>query len=96
MRVEQLYPFPHKSLVTELSRFPKAEVIWCQEEPRNLGYWPFVEPMIEEVLSEVGGSCRRARYAGRTSAAAPATGIHGRHAERQRALIRNALGLAEE
>jgi 2-oxoglutarate dehydrogenase E1 component len=96
LRVEQLYPFPHKSLVAELSRFPKAEVIWCQEEPRNMGYWTFVEPLIEDLLSEVGGRCRRARYAGRTPAAAPATGIHGRHAERQRALIRDALGLANE
>ena len=50
MRVEQLYPFPAKALVTELSRFPKAEVVWAQEEPMNMGAWNYVEPNLEWVL----------------------------------------------
>ena len=50
MRVEQLYPFPVKSLATELARFKKADVVWCQEEPKNMGSWTFVEPYLEWVL----------------------------------------------
>ena len=45
LRVEQLYPFPTKALVQELSRFKQAEIVWCQEEPRNMGAWYFVEPI---------------------------------------------------
>ena len=50
LRVEQLYPFPLKALVKELSRFKKAEIVWCQEEPKNMGAWTFVEPYLEWVL----------------------------------------------
>jgi 2-oxoglutarate dehydrogenase E1 component len=52
MRVEQLYPFPHKALTQELSRFPQAEIVWCQEEPYNMGAWTFVQPNIEWVLDQ--------------------------------------------
>ena len=50
LRVEQIYPFPLKALVKELSRFKKAEIVWCQEEPKNMGSWSFVEPYLEWVL----------------------------------------------
>ena len=50
MRVEQLYPFPARSLIEELGRFAEAEFVWCQEEPRNMGAWQFIEPNIEWVL----------------------------------------------
>src|SRR5262249_4898864 len=50
MRLEQLYPFPARALIGELSRFPRAEVVWAQEEPKNMGAWTFVEPNIEWVL----------------------------------------------
>jgi 2-oxoglutarate dehydrogenase E1 component len=53
MRVEQLYPFPAKALITELSRFKKAEMVWCQEEPKNMGAWAFIEPNIEWVLAKI-------------------------------------------
>ena len=53
LRVEQLYPFPTKALVTELSRFKQAEFVWCQEEPRNMGAWHFVEHYLEWVLNQI-------------------------------------------
>ena len=53
LRVEQLYPFPARSIMHELSRFPNAEVVWCQEEPRNMGAWSFIEPNLEWVLGQI-------------------------------------------
>ncbi len=64
LRVEQLYPFPLKALVTELTRFKGAEIIWCQEEPRNQGAWAFVQPYIEWVLEQIQATNRRPRYVG--------------------------------
>ncbi len=75
LRVEQLYPFPMKALVQELGRFKQAEVVWCQEEPRNMGGWYFIEPYVVWVLNQVGGASSRPRYAGRPAAAATATGL---------------------
>ena len=63
LRVEQLYPFPTKALVTELSRFKQAEFVWCQEEPRNMGAWHFVEHYLEWVLNQIEAKNRRPRYA---------------------------------
>ena len=60
LRVEQLYPFPLKALVHELSRFKKADIVWCQEEPKNMGSWSFVEPYIEWVLGQTGLKTKRA------------------------------------
>ena len=65
LRVEQLYPFPLKALVQELGRFSKAEIVWCQEEPRNMGAWRFVEPYLEWVLNQIGAKSKRPSYAGR-------------------------------
>jgi 2-oxoglutarate dehydrogenase E1 component len=93
MRLEQLYPFPRKPLLVELGRFPEAEVIWCQEEPRNMGAWFFVQPEIEAVLERLGAKTRRLRYTGRPPAAAPATGILRRHLKEQAALVDAALTL---
>src|SRR4029077_6048759 len=64
MRIEQLYPFPAKPLLRELGRFPGADVVWCQEEPRNMGAWTFVQPEIEAVLDKLTGQSRRLRYIG--------------------------------
>jgi 2-oxoglutarate dehydrogenase E1 component len=91
LRVEQLYPFPMKALVQELGRFKQAEVVWCQEEPRNMGGWHFAEPYIEWVLNQVGGVARRPRYAGRPAAAATATGLASKHLAQLRALLEDAL-----
>ena len=65
LRVEQLYPFPARALIHELRRFPNAEIVWCQEEPKNMGAWTFIEPNLEWVLEHIAGKTRRARYAGR-------------------------------
>ena len=94
MRLEQLYPFPVKPLTRDLARFPGAEVIWCQEEPRNMGAWSFVQPEIEAVLESVAGKALRLRYVGRPAAAAPATGLLRRHVKEQTALIEAALTFA--
>ena len=91
MRVEQLYPFPAKALIQELSRFPKAEIVWAQEEPRNMGPWSFVEYNIEWVLGHVSVAAKRPRYVGRSAAASTATGLASRHVAEQKALVTEAL-----
>ncbi|MDR3469188.1 MAG: 2-oxoglutarate dehydrogenase E1 component [Xanthobacteraceae bacterium] len=91
LRVEQLYPVPMKTLVQELSRFKKAEVVWCQEEPRNMGGWHFIEPYLEWVLNQVNAPNRRPRYAGRAAAAATATGLMSKHLAQLKALLDEAL-----
>ncbi|KQN69768.1 2-oxoglutarate dehydrogenase E1 component [Devosia sp. BK] len=79
LRVEQLYPFPAKALVDELSRFPNAEIVWCQEEPRNMGAWTFIQPYVEWVFDQIGREYQRVRYVGRKAAASPATGLMRTH-----------------
>jgi 2-oxoglutarate dehydrogenase E1 component len=91
MRVEQLYPFPARSLIEELGRFKNAEFVWCQEEPRNMGSWHYIEPNIEWVLDHVDAKHGRARYAGRAAAASTATGLLSRHIQEQKALVEEAL-----
>lgn len=93
VRIEQLYPFPGEPLVERLKQLPALEdVVWAQEEPKNNGYWFFVEPFIEECLAEAGGRVSRARYAGRAASASPATGLAKRHQMEQAALVADALG----
>ena len=75
LRVEQLYPLPLKALVSALSRFKKADVVWCQEEPKNMGAWTFVEPYLEWVLAQAAGKSKRVRYVGRPASAATAAGM---------------------
>jgi 2-oxoglutarate dehydrogenase E1 component len=94
VRIEQVYPFPGEALTVRLKRMTGlAEVIWCQEEPKNNGAWFFVESRIEEALTAAGFEDMRPRYAGREPAASPATGYTKRHEEQQRALVSMALGL---
>ena len=92
LRIEQLYPFPAKALIEELSRFRGAEIVWCQEEPKNMGAWAFVEPYLEWVLNHIGASYPRARYAGRAAAASPATGQMSKHKAQLAAFLEEALG----
>jgi 2-oxoglutarate dehydrogenase E1 component len=87
LRIEQLYPFPLKALVRELTRFKNAEIVWCQEEPKNMGPWSFVEPYLEWVLTQVGGKSKRPRYAGRPAAAATATGLMSKHLAQLKAFL---------
>src|SRR4249920_2241686 len=91
MRVEQLYPVPLKALVHELGRFKGAEVVWCQEEPRNMGAWHFIEPYLEWVLNQIHAPNRRPRYAGRAASAATATGLMSKHLAQLKALLDEAL-----
>ena len=91
MRVEQFYPFPAQSAVKELERFKQAEVIWCQEEPKNQGAWTFIEPNIEWVLSRIKAKHPRPRYVGRATSASPATGLASQHKAQQAALVNEAL-----
>jgi 2-oxoglutarate dehydrogenase E1 component len=91
MRIEQLYPFPAKALVTELSRFPKAEVVWVQEEPMNMGAWNYIEPNLEWVLQHTSVAITRARYVGRKPSAATATGQASKHNHEQKTLVEQAL-----
>ncbi|MDP2085901.1 MAG: 2-oxoglutarate dehydrogenase E1 component [Gemmobacter sp.] len=91
LRLEQFYPFPALSLVKELERFKGAEIVWCQEEPKNQGGWSFVEPNLEWVLTRIGAKHSRAAYAGRSASASPATGLASRHKAEQEALVNDAL-----
>ncbi|UYY60335.1 2-oxoglutarate dehydrogenase E1 component [Sphingomonas sp. S2-65] len=93
VRVEQLYPFPGEPLIARLKRMTNLEeVVWAQEEPKNNGYWTFVEPFIEACMVEAGVTPQRPRYAGRAAAASPATGLMKRHQTEQAALVADALG----
>ncbi len=91
LRVEQLYPFPFNAAGIELARFKKAEIVWCQEEPQNMGAWWFIEGRIENVLRGIGIAAKRARYVGRPDAASPATGQYKRHTKEQAQLVNEAL-----
>jgi 2-oxoglutarate dehydrogenase E1 component len=92
LRLEQIYPVPLKALVQELSRFKSAELVWCQEEPRNMGAWHFIEPYLEWVLKQTGSTRDRPRYAGRQAAAATATGLMTKHQAQLKAFLEEALG----
>ena len=94
MRLEQLYPFPEEALTDELGRFKGAEVVWCQEEPQNMGAWHFADRRIEVVMGKLEMGHGRPRYAGRLAAASPATGLAARHREQQEALVNDALTLS--
>lgn len=93
LRLEQFYPFPALSMVKELERFKDAEVIWCQEEPKNQGAWTFVEPNIEWVLTRIKAKHTRPVYAGRAASASPATGLASQHKAQQQALVNDALNI---
>jgi 2-oxoglutarate dehydrogenase E1 component len=91
LRLEQLYPFPIRSLPEILKPFKTAEVVWCQEEPMNNGAWTFVDRRLEAVLSALDIAANRPRYVGRDEAASPATGQASAHAAQQAALVQEAL-----
>ncbi len=91
LRIEQFYPFPAQSLVKELTRFPNADYVWCQEEPKNQGAWTFMEPNIEWVLTRLKAAHTRPAYVGRPASASPATGLASQHKAQQQALVDEAL-----
>jgi 2-oxoglutarate dehydrogenase E1 component len=79
LRLEQFYPWPMKSLSSELKRFKNAELVWCQEEPKNMGGWQFVDPWLELTLERLNVKSKRARYIGRPASASTAAGLMSRH-----------------
>lgn len=91
IRLEQLYPFPHKALGEEVKQFKNAEIVWCQEEPENQGAWDFVDRKIETALIDAKHKKPRPRYVGRVASASPATGSNARHHAEQAALVDEAL-----
>jgi 2-oxoglutarate dehydrogenase E1 component len=91
MRLEQFYPWPMKSLMTELARFPNADLVWCQEEPKNMGGWTFVDPWIELTLEKLNVKSKRARYVGRPASASTAAGLMSRHLKELDAFLTDAF-----
>ena len=88
LRVEQLYPFPHKAFSTELRKYPNlAEIVWCQDEPQNQGAWFFVQHYLHENMLDG----QRLGYAGRAASASPAVGYSHLHQEQQKALVEAAF-----
>ena len=89
LRVEQLYPFPHKVFANELKKYPNAtELVWCQDEPQNQGAWFFVQHYINENMLDG----QKLGYSGRAASASPAVGYSHLHQEQQRALVDGAFG----
>jgi 2-oxoglutarate dehydrogenase E1 component len=91
LRLEQFYPWPMKSLSTELARFKTAELIWCQEEPKNMGGWSFVDPWLELTLAKLKIKAKRARYVGRPASASTAAGLMSRHQKELAAFLNDAF-----
>jgi 2-oxoglutarate dehydrogenase E1 component len=92
LRVEQLYPFPARALIQELTRFSEAEMVWCQEEPKNMGAWSFIEPNLSWVLDHIEAKHKRPRYAGRPASASTAAGLARKHKLELKTLLDEALG----
>jgi len=92
LRLEQFYPWPMKSVMAELGRFKTAELVWCQEEPKNMGGWTFVDPWLELTLSRTKGiKAKRARYVGRPASASTAAGLMTRHKRELQAFLDDAF-----
>jgi 2-oxoglutarate dehydrogenase E1 component len=93
VRLEQLYPFPETTLGRVLAPYTNADVVWCQEEPENMGAWNFVDRRIEKVLGRLDSRVRRPVFVGREAAASPATGSARAHAREQATLVAAAIGI---
>jgi 2-oxoglutarate dehydrogenase E1 component len=91
IRVEQLAPFPTRTLSAEFKKYSKADVVWCQEEPQNMGAWTFVAPRIEDALGDIKHAAARPRYVGRKASASTSTGSAKTHQREQAALVKTAL-----
>ncbi|MDR3510688.1 MAG: 2-oxoglutarate dehydrogenase E1 component [Caulobacteraceae bacterium] len=94
LRLEQFYPWPMKSLSTELARFANAELVWCQEEPKNMGGWTFVDPWLELTMARLKIAAKRARYVGRPASASTAAGLMSRHNRELKAFLAEAFAKA--
>jgi len=91
LRLEQIYPFPYDVFSKELKRFTDCEIIWCQEEPKNMGAYGFVKRRIESVMKNINVKQEKLLYVGRRAAASPATGVFDRHVANQKNILRLAV-----
>ncbi len=92
VRIEQLYPFPVKTLARHISRFKNAKkFVWCQEEPYNMGAWNHVEPYINRTLEYIKANSTKVIYTGRTPSASPATGFLKKHLAQQLEIVNKAI-----
>ncbi len=91
LRLEQIYPFPYDVFSKELKRFIDCELIWCQEEPKNMGAYGFVKRRIESVMKQINMKQEKLLYVGRRAAASPATGVFDRHLANQKNILRLAI-----
>jgi len=91
VRIEQLYPFPADSIAEQLKKYPNAEMVWCQEEPRNMGAWAFLDRRLEAVLASLPHKASRPIYVGRVEAASTATGLLRTHNKEQAEIVDDAL-----
>ena len=91
IRLEQLYPFPEDMLTAELKKYPNADIVWCQEEPENMGAWSFIDRRVEKILLNIKHKITRPKYIGRAEAASPATGLLSVHIYEQEKLVHDAL-----
>jgi len=91
VRLEQFYPFPAKELGEILARYPNAEIVWCQEEPENMGAWHFLDRRIEAALAQIKHKTGRPSCVARPESPSPATGSLSKHLQQQQALVEKAL-----
>jgi 2-oxoglutarate dehydrogenase E1 component len=91
VRVEQYYPVPEKEIITEMKRYKNAEIMWCQEEPENMGAYRFMGPKMGNLLEQLGKADVRIKYAGRKEAASPAAGYAKIHEKELREFLEAAF-----
>ena len=96
LRLEQLYPFPADALAELMAPYRHCHLVWCQEEPRNMGAWQYVHDLLREMAEEVGFENPIPRYAGRPTAASTATGLLSRHKAEQQTLVNEALSVGKK
>jgi len=96
LRLEQLYPFPADALIELLAPYKHCHLVWCQEEPRNMGAWSFAHDLIREVAVEAGCEHPEPRYAGRPTSASTATGVLERHETERAQLLDDALSVGKK
>lgn len=94
IRLEQFYPFPWKKIKEVLSPYRDAYMVWCQEEPKNMGAWMFLDRRLEKVLKEIKAAFQNFHYIGRKKSASPATGNFHKHKDEQQQIIKEALSFS--
>ena len=91
VRLEQLYPFPAKTLATILKRYHKAKFVWCQEEPKNMGAWNTVRNYIDRTLEMIKFKDINVKYVGRMASSSTATGNANKHLAQQKEILEKIL-----